>query len=42
MTRVIPGDRWSAELDRFSRRNAGRRTMLEVDEPGIGTGGGPC
>lgn len=30
MSRSIPRERWSDEMDRFTRRNAGRRTVLEV------------
>ncbi|MDX1660610.1 MAG: DUF5335 family protein [Gemmatimonadota bacterium] len=36
MTRSIPRERWADELDRFTRRNAGRRTVLEVDELRVG------
>lgn len=36
MTRSIPRERWPSELDRFTRSNAGRRTVLEVDEAGVG------
>jgi nucleotide-binding universal stress UspA family protein len=32
----IPKERWAAELEAFTRRNAGRRTTLEVDDPELG------
>jgi hypothetical protein len=36
VVRTLPHADWSAELDNFTRRNFGRRTMLEVDDPDIG------
>ena len=33
---ALPHDAWAAELDAFSRRNAGRRGTLELDDPEIG------
>jgi hypothetical protein len=33
---VIPRDDWSEALVTFSRRNAGRRTLLEVDDAEMG------
>lgn len=36
MTETIPRDRWSDRLERFTRENAGRRAILEVDESSIG------
>ena len=36
MTRSIPRERWSSEMDRFTRRNAGRRTVLEIVEETVG------
>lgn len=32
----IPEEEWSAALDAFTRRNAGRLATLEVDDPAIG------
>lgn len=32
----IPPERWAQELEAFTRRNAGRRTALEVDDPELG------
>ncbi len=32
----VPEDRWAAELFAFTKRNAGRRTSLEVDDPELG------
>lgn len=37
MVRTIPRREWTQALDGFTQRNAGRRTSLEVDAPGIGT-----
>ncbi len=33
---TVPRADWSAQLDAFTRRNAGRRGTLEVDDPDIG------
>jgi len=33
MTKRIPESAWAAELHRFTSRNAGRRTKLELDMP---------
>jgi nucleotide-binding universal stress UspA family protein len=33
---AIPRPEWSRQLDEFSRRNVGRRGVLEVDDPEIG------
>ncbi len=33
---AIPEERWAEELASFSKRNAGRRAALEVDDPEIG------
>ena len=33
---TVPAPEWSAELDEFTRRNIGRRGVLEVDDPEIG------
>jgi nucleotide-binding universal stress UspA family protein len=33
---VIPTDKWADELKAFTRRNAGRRASLEVDDPELG------
>jgi nucleotide-binding universal stress UspA family protein len=33
---AIPRGQWSTQLDTFTRRNAGRRGVLEVDDPEIG------
>lgn len=32
----IAADRWAAELEAFTKRNAGRRASLEVDDPDVG------
>jgi nucleotide-binding universal stress UspA family protein len=32
----IPREQWGDELDAFTRRNVGRRSVLEVDDPDIG------
>ena len=32
----IPRAQWGTQLDEFSRRNVGRRGVLEVDDPEIG------
>jgi nucleotide-binding universal stress UspA family protein len=32
----LPRPEWAVELDAFTRRNAGRRGVLEVDDPEIG------
>jgi hypothetical protein len=37
MVRTIPRGEWTRVLEAFTQRNAGRRTSLEVDAPGIGT-----
>jgi nucleotide-binding universal stress UspA family protein len=36
LTTTVPEARWAAELEEFSKRNQGRRTALEVDDPEIG------
>lgn len=36
LVRALPHADWSAQLDAFTRRNAGRRGTLEVDDPEIG------
>jgi nucleotide-binding universal stress UspA family protein len=36
MTRYADRQRWCTRLDEFTRKNAGRRTRLEVDDPDIG------
>jgi nucleotide-binding universal stress UspA family protein len=33
---TVPAADWAAELDEFTRRNIGRRGILEVDDPEIG------
>ena len=33
---TVPVPKWSEELDEFTRRNIGRRGVLEVDDPEIG------
>jgi nucleotide-binding universal stress UspA family protein len=33
---TVPAPDWGAELDEFTRRNIGRRGVLEVDDPEIG------
>ena len=33
---AVPATDWAAELDEFTRRNIGRRGVLEVDDPEIG------
>lgn len=33
---ALPHPTWAAEMDAFSRRNAGRRGTLEIDDPEIG------
>jgi nucleotide-binding universal stress UspA family protein len=33
---ALPHSQWTAEMDEFTRRNAGRRGVLEVDDPDIG------
>jgi nucleotide-binding universal stress UspA family protein len=33
---VVPENRWAEELTAFTKRNAGRRTVLEVDDPELG------
>ncbi len=33
---TIPREQWARELEAFTRRNAGRRAALEVDDPEIG------
>jgi nucleotide-binding universal stress UspA family protein len=35
-TRAVPADEWSDALTRFSQRNLGRRSTLEVDDPALG------
>ena len=32
----IPADRWATDLEAFSKRNLGRRTSIEVDDPELG------
>jgi hypothetical protein len=36
MDRTIPRDEWVEGLRQFTHRNAGRRTLMEVDGPEIG------
>jgi hypothetical protein len=36
MTKRIPESAWASELHRFTNRNAGRTTKLEVDSPDFG------
>jgi len=36
VVRSLPHVEWAAELDDFTRRNFGRRGVLEVDDPEIG------
>ncbi len=36
MTKRIPESAWAAELHKFTNRNAGRATKLEVDNPDFG------
>lgn len=36
VTKRIPEDAWAIELHRFTNRNAGRKTKLEVDSPDFG------
>ena len=36
MTKLIPESAWAAELHKFTSRNAGRATTLEVDTPDFG------
>jgi nucleotide-binding universal stress UspA family protein len=39
LSEVRPGEpqkRWASELTEFTRNNAGRRTTLEIDQPGVG------
>ena len=36
MTKKIPETAWAMELHRFTNRNAGRVTRLEVDSPDFG------
>jgi nucleotide-binding universal stress UspA family protein len=36
VVRAVPHGEWGTQLDAFSRRNAGRRGTLEVDDPEIG------
>lgn len=36
MTLTIPRSLWSSQLEEFTNRNAGRRALLEVDDPGLG------
>ena len=36
MTKKIPESTWAMELHRFTNRNAGRATTLEVDSPDFG------
>jgi len=33
---TLPQERWAAELEAFTKRNAGRRAALEVDDPELG------
>jgi len=32
----IPREEWASQLNEFSKRNAGRATILEIQEPKIG------
>lgn len=36
MTKCIPETDWAAELHKFTSRNAGRTTTLEIDNPDYG------
>lgn len=36
MTKKIPENTWAMELHRFTSRNAGRTTTIEVDSPDFG------
>jgi hypothetical protein len=36
MTQTIPRTLWSTRLEDFTHRNAGRRAILEVDDPDLG------
>jgi hypothetical protein len=36
MTQTIPRAHWSEQLEDFTHRNAGRRAILEVDDPDLG------
>ena len=36
MVRALDKPEWSAQLDEFTRRNVGRRSVLEVDDPELG------
>jgi nucleotide-binding universal stress UspA family protein len=36
VVRALPSEEWASQLDEFTRRNAGRRGVLEVDDPEIG------
>jgi hypothetical protein len=36
MTKRIPENAWAIELHKFTNRNAGRATKLEVDSPDFG------
>jgi hypothetical protein len=36
MTQTIPRTLWSRRLEDFTQRNAGRRAILEVDDPDLG------
>lgn len=36
MTKLIPENAWAAELHKFTSRNAGRATKLELDNPDFG------
>lgn len=36
LSRTLPPSRWARELGEFTRRNAGRPTLLEVDELEVG------
>jgi hypothetical protein len=36
MTKLLTEDAWAAELHKFTNRNAGRTTKLEIDNPDFG------
>jgi hypothetical protein len=41
VTKKIPESTWALELHRFTNRNAGRATTVEVDTPDFGAGSEP-
>jgi hypothetical protein len=38
MTKKLPESAWAMELHRFTNRNVGRATTLDVDTPDFGAG----